>query len=146
METTGEPTGIWIPYQSLVWSLHDILLMILFWSLLQLVLEDCITVQCLRAAPERCKDHEKLSLPRDAVGHWKSISCWTVLYKCWQIESTWLSASDTIFTIPNTIIIAIITMEITPLTSSLLALDSMCTLTPTICRLQGADFAKTSES
>jgi hypothetical protein len=57
-----------------------------------------------------------------------------------------LSASGTMFTITNTIIIAIITMAIIPLTLSLSALDRMGTYSPTICRLQVADFARTSES
>jgi hypothetical protein len=57
-----------------------------------------------------------------------------------------LSTSATIFTITNTIIIAIITMAIILLTLLLLALDWMCTHIPTICRLQAADFARTSES
>jgi hypothetical protein len=37
-------------------------------------------------------------------------------------------------------------MAIISLTSSLSALDWMCTHTPTISRLQAADFARTSES
>jgi hypothetical protein len=146
METTGEPAGIWTPYQSLVWSLLDILLISLFYSFLQSLLNDCASVQCLRAAAERCKHRKELNIPRDAFGWGKSMSCWKILHECWWTESTWLSASDTIFTITNTIIIAIINLAIMPLTSSLSALDWMCTHTPTICRLQVADFARTSES
>jgi hypothetical protein len=147
METTGEPAGIWTPYQSLVWSLLDILLICLFYSsLLQSLLDYCITVQCLRAAAERCKHHEEFSFPCNAFGQWKSMSYGKVLHECWWTESTWLSASGTIFTISNTIIITIITMVMIPLTSLLLALDWMYTHTPTIWRLQAADFARTSKS
>ena len=146
MESTGEPGGIWTPYQSIVWSLLDILLESLFYSLLQSLLDDCKIVQWLRAAVERCKHREELSIPCDAFGWWISMSCLKVLYKCWQTESTWLSVSGTMLTITNTIIIAIITMAIIPLTSSLSALDWICTHTPKTCRLQTADFARTSES
>jgi hypothetical protein len=146
MESTGEPAGIWTPYQSLVWSLLDILLVSLFYSLLQSMIDDCIWVQCLGAVAERCKHCEELSFPRDASGQWKSMSCWKVLHQCWQTESTWLNTSGTMFTITNTIIIVIITMAIIPLTSSLSALDWMCIHTHTICRLQAADFVRTSES
>jgi len=146
MESTGEPAGIWTPYQSLVWSLLDILLVSLFYSLLQSVLDDCITAQCLRAAAERCKDCEELSFPYYAFRQCKSMRYWKVLHECWRTESTWLSASGTIFTITYTIIITIITMAIIPLTSSLSALDWMCTHTPTIGRLQAPDFARTSAS
>jgi len=145
MESTGEPAGIWTPYQNLVWSLLDILLISLSYRLLQSLLNDWITGQCLRATAERCKHHEKLSFPCDVFGRGKSISCWKVLDECWGTESTWLSASGTMFTITNTVIIAIITMAIIPLTLSLSALDWMGTHTPTIWRLQAADFARTSE-
>ena len=146
MESTGEPAGIWTPYQSLVWSLLDILLESLLYTLLESLLDYCITVQCLRDAAERCKHNEELSFLRDAFGRWKSMSRWKVWLECWRTESTWLSASGTICTITNTIIIAIITMAIIPLTSSLSALDWICAHTPTIWRLQAADFARTSES
>ena len=146
METTGEPAGIWTPYQSLVWSLLDNLLISLFYSLLQSLLDNCITAQCLRAVAERCKGREELSVLCNAFRRWKSISGWKVLHEYWRTESTWLSPAGTIFTITNTVIIAIITIAITPLTPSLSALDSMCTHTATICRLQGADFGRTSES
>jgi hypothetical protein len=146
-ETTREAAGIWTPYQSLVWSLLDILLISLFYSLLQSLLNDSIiTAQCLRAAAERWKHRKELSFPYNAFGRWKSISCWKVLHECWQTESTWMSASGTMFTITNTIIITLITMAIIPLTSSLSALDWMCNHTPTIWRLQAADFARSSES
>ena len=146
MESTGKPAGIWTPYQSLVWSLLDILLVCLFYSLLQSLLDDCITAQCLRAAAERCKHREMVSFPHNTFGRWKSISCWKVWHECCQTESTWLSPFGTTFTITNSIIITIITMAIIPLTLSLSALDWICTYTPTICRLQAADFARTSES
>jgi len=145
--TPGEPAGIWTPYHSLVWSLLDILLLSRFYSHLQSLLDDCITVQCLRATAERCKHLEKLSFPCDTFARWKSMSCCKVLHECWQTESTWLSASGTtMFTISNTIIITLITMAIIPLTLSLSALDLMYTHIPTICKLQAADFARTSES
>jgi hypothetical protein len=147
MESTGKPAGSWTPYQSLVWSLLDtIQLVSLLYSLLQSLLDDCITAQCLRAAAERCKHHEKLSFPCDVFGQRKSMSCLNVLHEYWGTQSTWMSACSTMFTITNTIIIAIITVAIIPLTLSLSAQDWMCTHTPTICRLQAADFAWTSES
>jgi hypothetical protein len=145
MESTGEHAGIWTHYQSLVWSLLDILIVSLFYNLFQSLHDNCITLQSLRPAAERCKYSEELSFPHDAFGRYNSMSCWKVLHESWQTESTWLSVSGTIFTITNTIIIAIITMAIIPLISSLSTLDWMCTHTPTICRLQAADFARTSE-
>jgi hypothetical protein len=145
MESTGKPAGIWTPYQSPVWSLLDILHVSLLYSLLQRLLDDCIAVQCLRAAAERCKHRKEWSFLCDSFGRWKSMSCWKALHDYWQTESTWLSASSTIFTMTNTII-TFITMAIIPLTSSLSALDWMCTHTSTMCRLQAADFARTSES
>jgi hypothetical protein len=146
MESTAEPAGIWTPYQSLVWSLYDIMLVSLFYSLLQSVIDDCISAQCLKAAAERWKHREELYYPCNVFSWWKSVSCWKVLHKYWWTQSTWLSASGTMFTITNTIIIAIITMAIIRLTSSLSGLNWMCTHTPTICRLQAADFARISES
>ena len=137
-ESTREPAGTWTPYQSLLWSLLDILL----GSLLDI----SMTEQCLRAAPERCILWKELSFPHDAFGGRKSLSLWKVWHEYWSTESTCLSPSGTMITISNTIIIAIITMAIIPLPSPLSALDWMCTHTPTICRLQAADFARKSES
>jgi hypothetical protein len=91
MESTGESAGIWTPYQSLVWSLLDILLVSLFCILLQSLLNDCIIVQSLRATAGRCKHREELSFHCDPFGRLKSISCWKVVNQCWQTESTWLS-------------------------------------------------------
>jgi hypothetical protein len=146
MESTGEPAGIRTPYQSLVWSLLDILLVSLSYSLLQSMIDDCIRPQYLGPTAERCKHRKELSFPRNAFDRWKSMCCWKVLHHCWWSESTWLSTAGSIFAITNTIIIAIITMAIIPLITSLSALNWMCTHTPTICRLQAADFARTSES
>jgi len=144
MESTGEPTGTWTPYQSLLWSVFDIILGSLHHSLRESLLDIFMTEQCLRAAPERCMLQEELSFPHDAVGGWKSLGVWQVWHEYWQTESPCLSPSGTMITITNTIIIAIITMAIIPLPSSLSALDRMCTHTPTICRLQEADFARKS--
>ena len=144
-ESTGKPAGTWTRYQSLLWSLLDILLGSLLHSLRESLLDISMTEQCLRAAPERCMLREELSFPQDAFARRKSLSLWMVRHEYWWTESTCLSPSGTKITITNTIIIAIITMAIIPLPSSLSALDWLCTHAPTICRLQAADFARKSE-
>ena len=135
-----------MPYQSLLWSLLDILLGSLLHSLLGSVLDDSMTEYCLRAAPEKCVHREELSLPYDAFSRWKCRSLWKVWHECGRTESTCLSASGTIITITNAIIIAIIIMTIISLPASPSPLDWMCPHTPTICWLLAADFARKSES
>ena len=145
-ESTGETAGTWMPYQSLLWSLLDILLGSLLHSILERLLEVCMTEQCLRAAPERCILRKELSCPHEPFGWGQSLGLWKVWCKCWRTESTCLSSSGTMITITNTNIITIITMAIIPLPSSQSAMNWMCTHTPTICRLRAADFATKSES
>jgi len=145
MESTGEPAGTWTPYQSLLWSLLAILLGSLVHSILESMLEVCMTEQCLRAAPGWCILRKQLSCPHDAVGRGQSPGLKMVWHECWWTESTCLRASGNMITITNNII-TIITMAIIPLPSSQSALNWVCTHTPTICTLQAADFARTSES
>ena len=144
--STGEPAGTWTPYPSLLWSLHDILLVSPLYSLLRSLLDACMTARWSRAAAGRCIHWQQLSFPQDAFGWWKFIRYWKVWHECWRTESIYLSAPGTMITITNTFIVTIISMAIIPLPSSLSALDWMCIHSPTICRLQAADCARKSES
>ena len=103
-ECTGEPAGTWMTYQSLLWSLLDILLGNLHYSLLESLLDVCMTVQCLRAVPERCILQEELSFPHNAFGWWESLSLRNDSHECWGMESTGLSSSSTMIIITDTII------------------------------------------
>jgi hypothetical protein len=94
------------------------------------------------AAPEICILWDQLNFPHDTLAQWKSQSLRKVWHECWRTESTCLSATGTMITITNTIIITIITMTIILYPSSLSALDWMCTHTAIICSLQAADFAR----
>ena len=146
-ESTKEPAGTSTSYQSLLWSLLDILLGSLLYSLIESLLAVCMSEQRMRAVPARWILQQELSFPHDGFGSWKSVSLWKVWHKCWWTESTCLIASGTMITITNTIIIiTIITISVILLPIWISALDWMCTHIPPIGRLQVGDFGTNFES
>jgi hypothetical protein len=92
--------------------------------------------------PEWCVLLQQSCFPHNVFGLWKSVSLLKIWHQCWWTESTCLSASGTMLTITNTIIICIITLANIQMPFLLSALEWMCAHTATICRLQTADFAR----